>query len=254
MRWHQIYIFRSSSRPDLITITPIYVDRFNDCSHQVVITAASSKHNRWFSWRYSNRWSYIHELAVLTTTRELYIEEVSEKFKMWTFDSQGYMEMVLISILTNWMLQAMHFLEFTWMISSQNHRSVDSKVKNSWQEVYRIKLYFNAIPLYILLNIPYRPRNSLCCHLEEYSSQYIGNWKISCFLALVKNYKFFVATPWKPWFFIVHQSKITRISRKISRFCIIFSISYYWNISCNSEMLFTSISDYNLMLHSNSCH
>lgn len=31
----------------------------------------------------------IHELGVLTTTRELYIEEVAETFKMWAFDSQG---------------------------------------------------------------------------------------------------------------------------------------------------------------------
>lgn len=28
-------------------------------------------------------------------------------------------------------------MEFTWKISSQNHRTVDSKVKNSWQEVLR---------------------------------------------------------------------------------------------------------------------
>lgn len=28
-------------------------------------------------------------------------------------------------------------MEFTWTISSQNQRTVDSKVKNSWQEVLR---------------------------------------------------------------------------------------------------------------------
>lgn len=94
--------FRTSSRPDLISITPIYVDRYNDCSHEVVITAASSREHRRNTavvlaedsstgeiLRADVILDVIHELGVLTTTRELYIEEVPETFKMWAFDSQG---------------------------------------------------------------------------------------------------------------------------------------------------------------------
>ena len=95
--------FRTSSRPDLISITPVYIDRFNDCSQQVVITAASSrKHLRNTAvvmdedsstgeiLRADVILDVIHKLGVLTTTRELYIEEVPEAFKMWAFDAQGY--------------------------------------------------------------------------------------------------------------------------------------------------------------------
>ncbi|KAG4071558.1 hypothetical protein HA402_011712 [Bradysia odoriphaga] len=128
----------TSSRPDLISITPIYVDRYNDCSQQVVITAATSRDHRRNTavvlaedtstgeiLRADVILDVIHELGVLTTTRELYIEEVPEAFKMWAFDSQGNAFSTLEGI------------EFTWKISSQNHRSVESKVKNSWQEVLR---------------------------------------------------------------------------------------------------------------------
>ncbi|KAJ6640907.1 Nuclear pore membrane glycoprotein, partial [Pseudolycoriella hygida] len=128
----------SSSRPDLISITPIYVDRYNDCSHQVVITAASSREQRrntavvlaedlsaGETLRADVILDIIHELGVLTTTRELYTEEVPETFKMWAFDAQGNAFSTLDGV------------EFTWKISSQNHRNVDSKVRNSWQEVLK---------------------------------------------------------------------------------------------------------------------
>lgn len=105
---------RTSSRPDLISITPIYVDRYNDCSHQVVITAASSREHRRNTavvlaedtstneiLRADVILDVIHELAVLTTTRELYIEEVPETFKMWAFDSQGEPFMFFIDFRTN---------------------------------------------------------------------------------------------------------------------------------------------------------
>lgn len=105
---------RTSSRPDLISITPIYVDRYNDCSHQVVITAASSREHRRNTavvlaedastgeiLRADVILDVIHELGVLTTTRELYIEEVPETFKMWAFDSQGELFMFLIDFRAN---------------------------------------------------------------------------------------------------------------------------------------------------------
>lgn len=86
----------------------MYIDRFNDCSHEVVITTASSREQRRNTavvlaedssageiLRCDVILDVIHELGVLTTTRELYIEEVPETFKMWAFDSQG--DIVIIS-------------------------------------------------------------------------------------------------------------------------------------------------------------
>lgn len=94
--------YRTSSRPDLVSIQPVYTDRYSDCSQQVVITAASSRDKKRNTavvlaedsstgeiLRADVIMDVIHELGVLTTTRELFIEEVPEAFKMWAFDSQG---------------------------------------------------------------------------------------------------------------------------------------------------------------------
>lgn len=65
----------------------------------------------------------IDKLGVLTTTRELYLEEAPETFELWAQDSQGNAFTTLEGI------------EFNWKISSQN--PVDGKDTGNWQQVLR---------------------------------------------------------------------------------------------------------------------
>lgn len=67
----------------------------------------------------------IDELVVLTTTRELYLEEAPETFELRASDSLGNAFTTLEGI------------EFNWQIVSQNHRSFDSKNENNWSQVLR---------------------------------------------------------------------------------------------------------------------
>lgn len=99
--YFQCVLCRTSSRPDIISITTIYVDRHDDCSHKVIITPTSREQRRSTAVVLAEDIStgevlrcdvildVIHQLGVLTTTRELYLEEAPETFKMWAFDSQG---------------------------------------------------------------------------------------------------------------------------------------------------------------------
>lgn len=67
----------------------------------------------------------IDELVVLTTTRELYLEEAPETFELRASDSLGNAFTTLEGI------------EFNWQIVSQNHRSFDSKKENNWSQVLK---------------------------------------------------------------------------------------------------------------------
>lgn len=71
----------------------------------------------------------IHKLSVLTTTRELYLEEAPETFELWAQDSQGNAFTTLEGI------------EFSWEISSQNYKSIDATTTTSrdpsWKQVLR---------------------------------------------------------------------------------------------------------------------
>lgn len=94
--------FRSSSRPDLITITPIYDDADSvECSSKAVLTTVFREKRRSTAFvlakdlatgeilRSDVILDVIDKLDVLTTTRELYLEEAPETFKIWAQDSQG---------------------------------------------------------------------------------------------------------------------------------------------------------------------
>lgn len=64
----------------------------------------------------------IDQLGVLTTTRELYLEEAPETFELWAQDSQGNAFTTLEGV------------EFSWKISSQT--PLDGKERD-WQKVLR---------------------------------------------------------------------------------------------------------------------
>lgn len=93
---------RSTSRPDLITITPIYDDADSvECSSKAVLTTVFREKRRSTSFvlakdlangeilRCDVILDVIDKLDVLTTTRELYLEEAPETFELWAQDSQG---------------------------------------------------------------------------------------------------------------------------------------------------------------------
>lgn len=70
----------------------------------------------------------ISKLEILTTTRELYLEEAPETFELLAQDSQGNAFTTLEGI------------EFQWEITSQNYRSIDSSVSKAaadWKQVLR---------------------------------------------------------------------------------------------------------------------
>lgn len=97
-----LFFHRSSSRPDLIAITPIY-DDLNDieCASKAVLTTLYRERRRSTALvlakgneilRCDVILDIIDQLGVLTTTRELYLEEAPETFELWAQDSQGKCE------------------------------------------------------------------------------------------------------------------------------------------------------------------
>ncbi|XP_031623845.1 nuclear pore membrane glycoprotein 210 isoform X2 [Contarinia nasturtii] len=125
----------SSSRPDLITITPIYDDADSiECSSKAVLTTVFREKRRSTAFvlakdlatgeilRSDVILDVIDKLDVLTTTRELYLEEAPETFKIWAQDSQGNAFTTLEGV------------EFNWKISSQH--PVEGKERD-WQRVLR---------------------------------------------------------------------------------------------------------------------
>lgn len=93
---------RSSSRLDLISITPIYDNAEDvDCSSKAVLTTVFREKRRSTALvlakdlatsevlRCDVILDIIEQLGVLTTTRELYLDEAPETFELWAQDSQG---------------------------------------------------------------------------------------------------------------------------------------------------------------------
>lgn len=97
-----VFYCRTSSRPDLIAITPIYedIDR-SECTFKATVTTLSREKRRNTAFvlaedlatgevlRCDVILDVIDKLDVLTTTRELYLEEAPETFELWAKDSQG---------------------------------------------------------------------------------------------------------------------------------------------------------------------
>lgn len=86
----------------MISITPIYDNAEDtDCSSKAVLTTVFREKRRSTSFvlakdlasgevlRCDVILDVIEQLGVLTTTRELYLEEAPETFELWAQDSQG---------------------------------------------------------------------------------------------------------------------------------------------------------------------
>lgn len=87
---------------DLISITPIYDNAEDvDCSSKAVLTTVFREKRRSTALvlakdlatsevlRCDVILDIIEQLGVLTTTRELYLDEAPETFELWAQDSQG---------------------------------------------------------------------------------------------------------------------------------------------------------------------
>nr|XP_040219055.2 nuclear pore membrane glycoprotein 210 [Anopheles coluzzii] len=142
----------TSSRLDLIQITPSYDDVDEDCSYRVVVTVINKEKRRNTAivlaedlvtgevLRCDVILDVIDQLGVLTTTRELYLEEAPETFELWAQDAQGNAFTTLEGI------------EFHWQIAS--HRSHESRHggagDSSWSQVLRFLTFseskFHVVP------------------------------------------------------------------------------------------------------------
>ncbi|XP_053685472.1 nuclear pore membrane glycoprotein 210 [Sabethes cyaneus] len=141
----------TSSRLDLIQIAPAYDDSVDDCSYRVVVTVINKEKRRNTAivlaedlatgevLRCDVILDVIYELGVLTTTRELYLEEAPETFELWARDAQGNAFTTLEGI------------EFNWQLAS--HRAVDPRhgePDSGWSQVLRFLSFaeskFHVVP------------------------------------------------------------------------------------------------------------
>ncbi|XP_055917855.1 nuclear pore membrane glycoprotein 210 [Eupeodes corollae] len=123
-----------SSRQDLILITPQYDDFESECSSKAVVTVLSRERRRNTAivlaedtattevLRCDVILDVIDQLRVLTTTRELYLEEAPETFELWAQDTQGNAFTTLEGV------------EFDWKITPVGQ---DVIVSNEWQAALR---------------------------------------------------------------------------------------------------------------------
>uniref|UniRef100_A0AAG5DFW4 BIG2 domain-containing protein n=1 Tax=Anopheles atroparvus TaxID=41427 RepID=A0AAG5DFW4_ANOAO len=140
----------TSSRLDLIQIRPSYDDTDEDCSYRVVVTVINKEKRRNTAivlaedlatgevLRCDVILDVIDQLGVLTTTRELYLEEAPETFELWALDSQGNAFTTLEGI------------EFQWQIASHRSGSGTSGGDSSWSQVLRFLSFseskFHVVP------------------------------------------------------------------------------------------------------------
>ena len=95
------YHFRTTLRPNIITLKPLYVDPELGCSSEVVISANTKEFHRNSETvlaedvhsgqvlRCEVILDVIHSLFIRTTTRELFLEESPESFEVGAYDDQG---------------------------------------------------------------------------------------------------------------------------------------------------------------------
>ncbi|XP_062541443.1 nuclear pore membrane glycoprotein 210 [Armigeres subalbatus] len=141
----------TSSRLDLIQIKPEYDDSNDDCSYRVQVTVINKEKRRNTAivlaedlvtgevLRCDVILDVIDQLGVLTTTRELYLEEAPETFELWAQDAQGNAFTTLEGI------------EFNWQLAS--HRAVDFRhgdTDSAWSQVLRFLTFseskFHVVP------------------------------------------------------------------------------------------------------------
>ncbi|GAB0094117.1 Nuclear pore membrane glycoprotein 210 [Sergentomyia squamirostris] len=130
----------STSRSELVQIVPVWDEINPDCSHSAIVTPVSREKKRSTAVVLAENLAtgdiarcdvildVIDQLGVLTTTRELYLEEAPESFELMALDSQGNA------------FTSLEGVEFTWQISSQHHHTADktaSTGKDNWRQVLR---------------------------------------------------------------------------------------------------------------------
>ncbi|XP_059614820.1 nuclear pore membrane glycoprotein 210 [Phlebotomus argentipes] len=125
----------STSRSDLVQIVPVFDEINAECSHTAIVTPVLREKERSTAVVLAENLAtgevarcdvildVIDQLGVLTTTRELYLEEAPESFELMALDSQGNAFTTLEGV------------EFTWQIISQHHHTADSK--DNWRQVMR---------------------------------------------------------------------------------------------------------------------
>lgn len=119
--------FRTSSRQDLIQIVPQYDDLDSECSSLAVVTVLSKERRRNTAivlaedlltsevLRCDVILDVIDQFAVITTTRELFLEEAPETFELMAQDSQGNAFTTLEGV------------EFAWTVSSSGNSGKNDK-------------------------------------------------------------------------------------------------------------------------------
>ncbi|KAK7861839.1 hypothetical protein R5R35_000596 [Gryllus longicercus] len=91
----------STSRPEILDVQPLYEDTHRGCSSKAVVSPLSKEFDRNTAIVFAEElrsgnilrcdviMDVIHSLNVITTTRELYIEEAPEAFEVRAYDDQG---------------------------------------------------------------------------------------------------------------------------------------------------------------------
>ncbi|XP_036332453.1 nuclear pore membrane glycoprotein 210 [Rhagoletis pomonella] len=135
----------SSSRQDLILVTPLYEDVESECSYRATVTVLTREahHNAAIvlaedvttgeNLRCDVILDVIDKLGVHTTTRQLFLEEAPETFELRAEDSQGNEFTTLEGI------------EFSWVISSLSSRGGNK----NWAPALRF-LTFNESPYHVV--------------------------------------------------------------------------------------------------------
>lgn len=124
----------TSSRTDLIRLTPEYDEHSDRCTSKAVVSVITKEKYRNTAIVLAENLAsgevircdvivdIIDQLEVLTTTRELYLEEAPETFELYAQDSQGNAFTTLKGI------------EFNWQISTQNNYQNNNE---NWKQVLR---------------------------------------------------------------------------------------------------------------------
>ncbi|KAI9583399.1 hypothetical protein GQX74_005147 [Glossina fuscipes] len=168
----------TSSRQDLILITPLYEDAENECSYMAVVTVLSRNPRRntaivlaenaatGDSLRCDVILDVIDKLGVITTTRQLYLEEAPETFVLRAEDSQGNAFTTLEGVSFNWSISSLKkdnkdwvpALRFLTFAESSYHEVPSSleKFESNGLRGYMVLLEgINTGPAKVTVNMPY---------------------------------------------------------------------------------------------------
>uniref|UniRef100_A0A1A9WQW2 BIG2 domain-containing protein n=1 Tax=Glossina brevipalpis TaxID=37001 RepID=A0A1A9WQW2_9MUSC len=182
----------TSSRQDLILLTPVYDDAENECSYQATVTVLSRDRRRntaivlaenpttGDSLRCDVILDVIDKLGVITTTRQLYLEEAPEAFVLRAEDSQGNAFTTLEGVSFNWSISslskdnkdwvpALRFLTFTESPYHEVPASLEKFESNGLRGYMVLLEGINTGSAKVTVNMPY-PEYSHVSIIEVYIS------------------------------------------------------------------------------------